>query len=164
LETNREIFERYTLQKGAYLKDNNYHSFLQNLRNYSSHNSYIKIGSEFSYNIEWPEPRKSIYVNKTEILKWDGWSKQSKLFIQPQEEKIRLNEILRTHFGDFILFQNWIYLQIFLVDKKQTESFLFELNTIYEKASQVNMKYYLVFKTSYLRYIAYVYGKALSTE
>ena len=161
LKENSVIFERYNSKKESYLKDNLYHKFIQDLRNYTSHNTFIKIGSEFSYNIEWTEPRKSIYIQKSEILLWDGWTAASKIFINSQEEKIRLNKVLKDHFFEFVQFQNWTYLQILLVDQIKNKRFIADIETIYEKATSAKMSHLLIFKKSYIRYINYVYLKAL---
>ena len=163
LKENSDIFKKYKLKKDEYLKDNLYHKFLQDLRNYTSHNTFIKIGSEFSYNIEWTESRKSIYIQKAELLQWDGWSEISKSFINLQEDKIRLNQILKNHFVEFVQFQNWTYLQILLVNKEKIESFLTDIKSIYKKASSENMNHLLIFKESYIRYINFVYQKAIHT-
>jgi hypothetical protein len=160
LKENPYIFEKYNSKKDDYLKDNAYHYFIQDLRNYTSHNTYIKIGSELSYNIEWSEPRKSIFVVKSEILKWEGWHKNSKSFINSQNEKIRLNHIIKEHFSEFEKFQNWTYLQILLVDSNKTEAFLTEIERIYEKARAANMTHLLIFKESYIRYIKFTFKKA----
>ena len=163
LEINQEVFDAYNFRKEQYLKNNFYHKFLQDLRNYSSHITYLKIGSEFSYNIEWSEPRKSIYLSKDDLLKWDQWGQESRSFIESQDKKISLNEILKTHFSNFILFQNWIYLQIFLVDKGKIETFLIDINDIYEKALEAKMSHWILIRNPYLRYITYVYNKALKS-
>jgi hypothetical protein len=163
LKENSSIFEKYNSKKESYLNDNLYHKFIQDLRNYTSHNTFIKIGSEFSYNIEWTEPRKSIYVQKSEILLWDGWTAPSKSFINVQEEKIRLNEILKKHFFGFLQFQNWTYLQILLVDEIKSRRFITDTETIYDKAMSAKMSHLLIYKKSYIRYINFVFQKALHT-
>jgi hypothetical protein len=163
IKENSSIFEKFNLKKESYLKDNPCHKFIQELRNYTSHNTFINIGSEFSYNIEWTEPRKSIYVQKSEILLWDGWTASSKSFINSQEEKIRLNEILRGHFVRFLQFQNWTYLQILLVDEIRSRKFITETETIYGKAMAAKTSHLLIFKKSYIRYINFVLKKALYT-
>jgi hypothetical protein len=163
LKENSFIFEKYNSKKEIYLKDNFHHKFVQDLRNYTSHNTFIKIGSEFSYNIEWTEPKKSIYVQKSEILEWDGWTAPSKSFINVQEEKIRLNKILKEHYLAFLQFQNWTYLQILLVNEIRSRKFITDTETIYNKAMAVKMSDLLIFKKSYIRYIKFVFQKALHT-
>ncbi|MER3127547.1 hypothetical protein ABQG68_19830, partial [Bacillus pumilus] len=146
LKENEFIFEKYKSKKESYLNDNGYHKFMQDLRNYTSHNTFIKIGSELSYNIEWTEPKKSIYIQKSEILLWDGWSAPSKSFINAQEDKIRLNKILKEHFFGFLQFQNWTYLQILLVDEIKSRRFITDTETIYNKAKSAKMSHLLIFK------------------
>lgn len=104
-QQNEEVITRFNQAKDSFLADRNFHKVIQDLRNYTSHNTFIKTGSEFSYNIEWTESRKSIYVTKSEMLEWDGWSQYPRAFIKSQDGKIRLNEILATHYNSFTDFQ-----------------------------------------------------------
>lgn len=163
LSKNKNIYDLYSKKKDSFFKEDPRHRFIQGLRNYTSHYTYIKIGSELSNNVEWTKPKKSIYVLKSEILKWDKWCSKSKTFINSKEEKIRLNEILKDHFFQFISFQNWLYLQLLLVDERRTEIFIDDIQKIYDRAKAVNMSHTLAFKESYLRYINYSYKKALNT-
>jgi len=156
IKTNQEIFLKFENKKRDFLFNNNNHIFIQDLRNYTSHNTYIKIGSSFSYNIQWTEPKKTIFVTKSELLKWSGWKSESKQIINLAEDKIHLNEIIESHFKEFLRFQNWLYLQLFLVDPSKIRQFNKDLNDIYIKAKEANQVHQLLFNDSYMRYINYI--------
>jgi uncharacterized protein YjgD (DUF1641 family) len=159
LKANPDIYSKFENEKKAFLL-NSKHKFIQDLRNYTSHNTYIKIGSQFSYNIEWSEPRKTIYIFKKELLLWDGWTSASKRFIAQSEDKIHLNEIINSHFEEFLKFQNWVFLQLLLVDDSKTIQFILDVKDIYARAKENNQVHLLLFKDSYLRYIDYILVKA----
>jgi hypothetical protein len=160
LEANPDILSKYEAKKSEFLINNNYHKFIQDLRNYTSHNTYIKIGSQFSYNIEWTEPKKTIFVFKAELLQWNGWCSASKILIAKSEDKIHLNDIIISHFEEFIRFQNWIFLQLLLVDLPKTKKFIIDLKCIYASATEINQGQQLLYNDSYLRYINYIFFKA----
>ncbi len=160
LKKNEEIFQQYQLMLKEYHSNARYHKFIQDLRNYTSHNTYIKIGSEFSYNIEWEKPRKSVFTTRDELLKWDGWCKESKNLIESFEDKIRLNEILKSHYNEFMMFQNWIFLKIFKVDVENSVRSINELGVITSKVKQLNQKNLFAFSGYYLRLLRFCYKKA----
>jgi hypothetical protein len=72
------------------------------------------------------------------------------------EDKIHLNEIIESHFKEFLRFQNWLYLQLFLVDPSKIRQFNKDLNDIYIKAKEANQVHQLLFNDSYIRYINYI--------
>lgn len=161
LEEDKIVIAEYNNEKEFFLKDIN-HQFIQGLRNYTNHNTFIKIGSEISYSIEWTGPRKGIYVKKEELLKWNGWHSLAKNFIKSQGDKIRLNEILETHYNEFSSFQNRVYLKILMVNKERTLKLLVDTEAINNWAESTNNSQRIIFNNAYIRYLKYIYRKALS--
>lgn len=156
---NQIILNEFNKKKNIQFSENPIHRFIQDLRNYTSHNTFIKIGSERSLNIEWDEPRRNVFVRKNE-LEWKQWNSFSKLFLNSQTDKIYLIDILKQHYEHFSSFQNWTYLMLFETDKTITTTFINEINQIFQDAKNVKMLHTLPFRQSYLKYILSLTYKA----
>lgn len=163
LHRNDIILKRYEEYKEYFITDD-YHHFIMNLRTYSTHNTYLKVGSQYSLNIQWEGPRKEIYLERDILLEWDGWNLISRKFLQKQEAKIYIRPIIESHFLKFVAFQNFTFLNLLLVDESKTSNMIRDVEIIIQKANNAKVKFQLPFKDAYLRYLQYLHKKAKSLE
>lgn len=151
--------QKYNERKELF-KKNKYHIFIKDLRNYSAHFTYLKIGSEIDYSGHSVKPTKSIIIYKNDLLMDASLSNKTKDIISEMPDKIRLNDILFDHYNAFVEFQNYTFLQIFLIDIKRTENFIAKMNEYYLNVESINSTGQLFFDKSFLSYLDYVYMKA----
>ncbi|AKD02792.1 hypothetical protein POKO110462_00715 [Pontibacter korlensis] len=152
--SNPKIAENFKISKESYFDNNPVHRFIQDLRNYTSHNSFLRISSEVIANIELGEERRNIYLLKEDLLESDRWSNLSKKFLQLQESKIYIIDIIKNHYPAFSKFQDWAYLTLFQADTEFTAKFRDELKSVLDLAERVDMSQTsLPFGQAYIRYL-----------
>lgn len=162
-KNNTELVSKINLEKDIFLQENPEHKFIQDLRNFTTHKIFLKVGSGFAHNIEWTSPMKRIYLEKKHLLQWDGWSKSSKRVIDDLDRNLYLNNFIDRHYLSFCAYQNWLFLQMFVIDRNRTEKCIHEISGIYQKAVSVGQPHWLPFSESFIRFINYSYQKALHT-
>ncbi|GAA4423805.1 hypothetical protein GCM10023188_03010 [Pontibacter saemangeumensis] len=154
ISLNPEVESKLIRSKEIYFDKNPHHKFIQDLRNYTSHNSYLRIGTEFSINGESDIPKRNVYILKSELLESDKWHSLSKKLLESQESKIYIIDIIKNHFPVFNEFQNWCYLALLQVTPKFTLEFRNELEGLLTFAERVDLaRTSLPFNQSYIRYI-----------
>ncbi|MEN9325941.1 MAG: hypothetical protein RI943_352 [Bacteroidota bacterium] len=160
INQNKEVKKKYDDLFKSYNILNPSHQFIIDLRNYSCHRSIIKLGTELKYNIEWTEPQKSVYILKSNLLEWNGWNSNSKIFIDHYYDRIPLNEILNTFHANYEAFQKQIFLLIMLVNQDYINELLFKIKILYSNAISVNMTHALPYSNAYIKYIEKCFLKA----
>lgn len=154
ISSNPEISELSKKSIEEYFDKNPYHRFIQDLRNYTSHNSYMRIGTESSISSGLSVPRRNVYTLKEELMESSKWHALSKEFLNSQESKIYIIDIIKSHFPIFSKFQDWSYLALLQVDQDFTEEFRNELERLLVFAEKVNMaRTSLPYNHSYIRYL-----------
>ena len=153
IKQSEKIKQKYDELLFIYNNINPSHQFIIDLRNYSSHRSIIKLGTEFKYNIEWMEPQKSVYILKSNLLEWSSWKTKSKIFMEQYFDRIPLNEILKTFHNNFVAFQNQIFLLIILINEDYVIEFISQMKKLYSNALSVNMTHTLPYSEAYIKYI-----------
>jgi hypothetical protein len=162
LKQNAQVFE--FAETNNPFKEHLAHRFVQALRNFNVHNKPVPITSELAMNIEWDAPRRSIYVDRNTLLKWSGWSDQAKQFMEKQNVKIYLFQILQEHFIEFTKYQLKVFRLLLTVSPSTTASFKNDINTIYDQASLIKSTGLLPFNGAFVRYINYQIKKAKQME
>lgn len=162
LKKNSDTYSRHLYLLNQFNQNYPCHKFIQDLRNYAFHNSPLNIFSEYTISIQNQGPRKDIYLQQNELQQWQGWTKESKKFLNDQPPKIYLMKILKDHFNGFISLQDNSYLHLFLVDKDRTIMFRNDMVTILKKGYDNNF-YGLPFDECYIRYIDALISKAQRT-
>ncbi|MFI5406666.1 MAG: hypothetical protein ACHQ1D_09165 [Nitrososphaerales archaeon] len=163
IKLNGAINEAYENLKHAQFSSNSQHRFIQDLRNFTTHDSHLKIASEYSTNIAWDEPKRNIFVKKEELLQSTEWSVQSKQFIDTLGEKIYISDIINEHYSKFIKFQKEIYSMTLLVDETRTKFFIQSVTTLLEQSKEYESSGILTFNLAYIRYLNYLLKAALRT-
>lgn len=158
IKQNTLINDLYLKRKGDF-KKNKYHRLISDFRNYYAHFTYLKIGSEISYNNNSMHSTKSIIIYKIDLLSDTGLSSYSRELLSKMPEKIRLNDIISNHYLSFLEFQNTTFLQLFLVDKSKTEKFILNISEYHENVKNINTTNHSLFNETFLRYIKFVYFK-----
>ncbi|MCU7550125.1 hypothetical protein OCK74_13460 [Chitinophagaceae bacterium LB-8] len=153
LKKNHQVFD--FIKANNPFKEHLAHRFIQDLRNFAIHNKPIPIGSELVMKIEWDTPRRNIYVEKSNLLKWSSWSVLASKFIEKQDEKIYLFDILKAHFEEFIKYQVKIFRLLLKVSPSKTAEFKKDIETIYAQANLINKTGALPFNSAFVRYINY---------
>jgi hypothetical protein len=109
---NAPLLSEIKLKKGDIFSDNLENSFIQGLRNYTQHRSLplMKLESSVSFDLDQPdfEIDHSLYLDTTELLKWDGWQTSAKQYLGDNPEKIPINEIVKRNFLDIKNFNSWL--------------------------------------------------------
>lgn len=161
-EHNSSLFETFKLEIKTNFDLNPHHKFLQDLRNYISHNTYLKINSEYSLNILWDRPKKNIFLKKEELLKWENWNKLSRNFIDSSDKNIYILDVIQTHFVTFIKFQNWCYLALIYTHKDFVLQHKKDTKKIFAESLKSNLFNTLPFNESYFRYLDYLIKQSTS--
>jgi len=162
LKKNAEVYKCYEVLKQKYLNSVKSHKFIKDLRNFTNHFSTVSISSEISQNHNINDVRIDIFVKKSEILTWDGWSKDSKVFLEDESEKIYLFKILAAHYEEFIKFQDMTYLYLFLVDSTKISNYMHEISETYSKLSMYTDSN-LPLTKGYIKYMEKIVQKAHRT-
>lgn len=158
LKQNMQVFE--FSESNNPFKEHLAHRFVQDLRNFNVHNKPLPIASELAMNIEWDAPRRSIYLDRNILLKWSGWSDLAKKFMEKQNVKIYLFQLLQEHFIEFTQYQLNIFRLLLTVSPSSTAVFKKEIETMYDQASLIKSTGVLPFNAAFVRYIDYQIKKA----
>lgn len=151
---NPEIESKFNLGKEAWFIKNSQHRFIQDLRNYTSHNSYLRIWTESRSDRHAKKTERNVYLLKEELLNSDKWTNMSKDYLRSQDYKVYIIDIIRSHFPLFLEFQDWSYLALLQVNPKFTLEFKNQLQSILDFAERVNLAHTtLPFNHSYIRYL-----------
>ncbi|MDX5419154.1 MAG: hypothetical protein LPK09_08045 [Hymenobacteraceae bacterium] len=157
ISLNSKIAENFKSSKEAYFDKNPQHKFIQDLRNYTTHNSYLRVATELKSDGNEKEIRRNIYLSKEELLCSDKWSNISKGLLDKQGSKVYIIDIIESHFPLFTGFQNWAYLALLQVNFEFTMEFRNRLEAILEFAERVNMaRTSLPFNRSFIRYLDWI--------
>ncbi|MCP2042998.1 hypothetical protein [Pontibacter sp. HSC-36F09] len=149
-----ELESKFKLGKEAWFIKNPQHRFIQDLRNYTSHNSYLRISTEFRSNRQAKQIERNVYLLKEDLLNSDKWTSISKDFLLSQDTKVYIIDIINSHFPIFSEFQDWSYLALLQVDPNFTLESRNQLQSILDFAEKVNLaRTTLPFNRSYIRYL-----------
>lgn len=151
---NPEVANNFKLSAEAHFDKNLQHKFIQGLRNYTSHNSYLRVATELKSRSHANEVERRVYLLKEDLLNSDKWSGLSKDFLSSSDAKIYIIDIIESHFPLFKEFQDWTYLALLQVDPKFTSEFRTKLVDMLEFAEKVNMaRTSLPYNRAYIRYL-----------
>ncbi len=151
---NPEVANNFKLSIEVYFDKNPQHKFIQDLRNFTSHNSYLRVATEIKSKSHTIEVERNLYLLKEDLLNSDKWSSLSKNFISSLDKKIYIIDTIESHFPLFKEFQDWTYLALLKVDPKFTLHFRNKLLDMLEFAEKVNMaRTSLPFNHAYIRYL-----------
>lgn len=163
ISKNSQLLLKFRQIKSSFA-DDALHRFIQDLRNYITHNSFLNITSEWASDIEWDAPKRNIYVSKTKLLKSSIWTTKSKAFLLSQDEKIYLIDLMQDHYSKFISFYNWTYIAIIATDLDFSSEMLRKMMDLYEHGETVKLTHVLPFNRAYFRYLYYLTNKGTSLE
>jgi len=106
------LLSEIKLKKGEMFNDNSENSFIQGLRNYIQHRSLPLIQSKSSVSFEFGQPDfeidHSLYLDTTELVKWDGWQIPAKQYLDDNPEKIPIKETVKRNFSHIESFNLWL--------------------------------------------------------
>ena len=151
------LLNKLTKKRKQQFEESPLHNFIIKLRNYVSHDSYLKITSLRSFTIEKPEGIRTIYISKSQFLGSDmDLNNKGKVFLQAQSDKVYLVDALSEHYIEFVKFQNFEYKIIVEANKNLVERLLVKLDFFYNEAVRLNLKHILPFDKIYLRYLNHI--------
>lgn len=163
IKKNHIVLSLFLDQLRLRFEENRQHRFIVEFRNYVSHESNIKVISEFGMRIEWDAPRSNFYIDKQRLLKSSNWKQPAKEYLQRIGDKVYIYDILQEHFLDFVSFQNEIYLSLFIADAPRAKSLVKKLEETFNSCKEIGYQNFLPFNESYLRYLHVVLGASQST-
>lgn len=99
------IKDKYENKKNEYFVKNKLASFVKDLRNYLIHREYpnIKISTQFT------DGNNEFTIEKAELMKWSGWTSNSKSFFAEQSEEISVVLIVETYYKLVVEFYEWLF-------------------------------------------------------
>lgn len=80
--------------------------FIQDLRNYSMHRMLPIAGASISFSAE-SGTKHSIYLAKKNLVSWDKWAKNSRIYLDKQDDNISLLKLVHEYTKNVIEFQTW---------------------------------------------------------
>jgi hypothetical protein len=162
LQKEANIYKAYQQRVKLDFELNSLHRFIQGLRNYTIHYSHLKIVSYIHYDRDLSESSRNIYIPKSILLKFKNWDKQALSYLNTLDDKVYIIDIIIEHYKNFIQFQNWAFLNLFLVDYKFSARVYEELQALLNEATSLGLNYNLPFDKVYLRYYKYILSKSLA--
>ncbi|MGG0730793.1 hypothetical protein [Bacillus paramycoides] len=106
--------------------------FIQDLRNYSMHRRLPIAGASMSFSEE-SGMTHSIYLAKKNLVSWDKWAKNARIYLDKQEDKIVLLELVHEYTKNVMGFQTWF-------KKKQNEIHSEAMKELEELEKEYNLK------------------------
>jgi len=145
LQKKTSIFEAYEQKVNLNFKLNPHHCFVQGLRNFAIHYSYLKIVSSIKFNKEINNSTRSIYISKSVLLKYTNWDNLSKSLLNSLDDKIHIIDLITEHYRLFIQFQDWAFLNLFLVDNDLSKGVYEEMLSLLNEATTLGLNHNLPF-------------------
>ena len=99
------IKNKYENKKHEHFVKNYLASFVKDLRNYLIHREYpnIKISTHLT------DGNNEFTIEKAELMKWSGWTSNSKSFFAEQSEDISVVLIVETYYNLVVEFYEWLF-------------------------------------------------------
>lgn len=109
-------------------------AFIQRFRNYCLHQKLTFIESSLDLgHVNDPNIKHSIHLDKARLLKWDGWNKPAKEFLNKQKDKIDLKLLLITYFHLIDDFYQWLDKRFIDIHKNEINELETQRKTIYQQ-------------------------------
>ncbi|EOP48554.1 hypothetical protein IKQ_05528 [Bacillus cereus VDM053] len=80
--------------------------FIQDLRNYSMHRMLPMAGASVAFSEE-TGMTQSIYLSKDKLIEWKGWKPNSRVYLDKQEDNIKLLQLVNEYTKNVTEFQTW---------------------------------------------------------
>ncbi|MFV5169743.1 hypothetical protein [Bacillus cereus] len=80
--------------------------FIQDLRNYSMHRMLPMAGASVAFSAETGMTH-SIYLSKDKLIDWKGWKTNSRVYLDMQEDSIKLLPLVNEYTKNVTEFQTW---------------------------------------------------------
>ena len=138
-------------------QENYEHIFIQDLRDYISHISFLKPTTIKKITAENADVERNLFISKKQLLQSSyKWKSKSKKYIDDQNEEIYVVDLLRTHHKKFIDFQNLIYVNTVNIHKELMDTLIMKTEDLYLRGKSLNTAYILPFDLVYVRYLKYL--------
>lgn len=91
--------------------------FIQDLRNYMLHKGLV--GNSLSMTVKKIEgtekftSESTAYIKKNDLEKWDKWSKQGKIYLESQEDKIKISSFCILYGEKVSSLYSWFYKNLY---------------------------------------------------
>jgi hypothetical protein len=106
--------------------------FIQDLRNYSMHRMLPMAGASVAFSEETGMTH-SIYLSKDKLINWDGWKQNSRVYLDKQEDSIKLLQLVHEYTKNVMGFQTWF-------QEKQNEIHSEAMKELEELEKQYSLK------------------------
>lgn len=122
-------FEEYQIKMKSTFVDVQMCSFVKELRQYMQHYKLPEIS--FQKNALSIKQYALININKEELLKFSGWKKESKKYINSSGNSVDLRKVLKDYQSIVYVFYDWLL-------KRQKEIFEKEILKVEELKNEIN--------------------------
>jgi len=122
-------FKLYQEKVNSDLKSDELIQFIQKLRQMCQHYRLPYISAKWVMG----NSELSLYLQKNDLLQFDGWNKEARKYLENVEKNINLIEVVKEYHDKIIAFHNW-------AKKEFSELYGEEIMSIYEITNKINKK------------------------
>lgn len=122
-------FDVYQKQVDSDLKKDELIQFIQKLRQMCQHYRLPHISAEWKLK----ESKLTLYLQKNDLLQFDGWNKEAKKYLNESGKKIDLLKVVNEYYERIVTFHTW-------AKKEFSELYGKEIMSVYEYTKEINKK------------------------
>jgi hypothetical protein len=131
-------FEEYDAKKKEVFTDSPLAKFVQQSREYITHNECIQLGSVYTWEVD-AEEELSIVFDIEEMRKWKEWKSMSRKFMNSQGKDLQLKEVVKQYSQSVEEFYLWFYQKATSLLRKdigEAESLMKEIERLESQGSE----------------------------
>ncbi|MGN6493128.1 MAG: hypothetical protein ACTHLE_14105 [Agriterribacter sp.] len=159
LITDGKLLNAYKENVKKVFNESPEHRFIQDLRNYIVHNSFLNIISQRQTDFIEKTDSVNLFIRKDDFGGY-CWSSAVKKWLANQGENIYIFHLLDAHYRRFINFQNWTFLLIVRSHYEQITELQSELHKLITKGDSLLVILPPPLDKVRQRYLSYVLRKS----
>jgi hypothetical protein len=109
--------------------------FVQDLRNFMLHKGLPHSNMSLTYTKDSPTIETTISLDKEKLLTWDKWSSRGRLFLNEQEERIKLSDLSEEYGNKIHNLYQWFHEKLHKYHSKELKE-LDRLQKLYKQMTE----------------------------